>query len=290
MAHLNEMILGRNLNGENIAEILNIAKLTLTNAAVADEEPMRKGEYDVGVSALDTRLTTMENSSMHIDAVYVDETSADLATALVAADVTWDAAASHWAFPGGIELATGDLLILNASVESEHRSWVMNNTLGGTAADFTPLGSDFDSAIAAAIAALKGDASIPYATLGQIEDVIIANKSSSNDAEAALDVRVTATESAISTSAADILLRPEFKTHLGTFTQNGSMYELEFANPYNTAAISIDVQSDESLGSWHKLGDLEVDIHITDALIAITSGSASVGAHSVRVLMNGIVA
>ncbi len=64
----------------------------------------------------------------------------------------------------------------------------------------------------------------------------------------------------------------------------------EFAIPYNTSAIQITVQSDESLGSWHVLSDDEVDIHVTDGLIAVTTGSASVGGHSLRVMMNGIVA
>ncbi len=290
MAHLNTNILGRNLDGENRAEILNIAKLTLSNAAASAFEVMRKQEFDDGVAGLDSRLTAVETSNLHIDSVYVDETSADLVTALAEAGVVWNAGTSHWDFPGGIELATGDLLILNAAAEEEHRSWVMNNVKGGTVADFTPLGSDIDSSIDAAIAALKGDAAPEYDTLGKIEDVIIANKTATDTAQNSLDGRVTLAEADIDSLQTAQALRPEFKTHSGTFTQNGSIYELEFTNPYNTSAITVGVQSDESLGSWHVLSDDEVDIHVTDALISVTTGSSSVGAHTLRVLMNGIVA
>ncbi len=222
MAHLNTNILGRNLDGEDRAEILNIAKLVLTNAAATEKEPVRKVEFDAGIDDLDTRLTAVETSNMHIDAVYVDETSTDLATALAAG--VWDDTAKHWKF-GSIELATGDLLILNAAAEEEHRSWVMNNKKAGDSDDFTALGSDIDSSTDAAIAALKGDASIPYATLGKIEDVIIANKVTSDAAENALDGRVTIAEADIDAIQVAQALRPEFKIHTGTFTQNGAIYE-----------------------------------------------------------------
>ena len=106
MAHLNEMLLGRNLNGEQIAEILNIAKLTLANAAVAVDEPIRKGEYDTAAAVVDGRLTAVEGSALHLDAVYIDETSVDLATAVAAATY----ADGVWTFSTQ-ELSEGDLLI-----------------------------------------------------------------------------------------------------------------------------------------------------------------------------------
>ena len=181
-------------------------------------------------------------------------------------------------------------LFLNAATDQDSdRSWVVNHKKLGTIADFTPLNSDIDAALAAAISSLKGDAAAEYDTLGKVEDVIIANKVISDDADAALAARLDLEEPKIIALEAGIELRPEFKVQSDVFTQNGSNYELEFANPFNSTEVQIQVQSDESLGSYHALTGTEVDIHVTASLIAVTTQSPTIGGHTVKVLMSGIV-
>lgn len=278
MAHLDPQILGRNLDGESRAEILNIAKLTLSNAAAATGEAVRFDEYNTAVTGLDTRLTTVENSNMHLDAVYVDTTSADLAAALATA--TWNAVDEQWEFPGGINLATGDLLILNAATQQDSdRSWVMNNTKGGTAADFTALDSDIDAAIAAAIASLKGDAAADYDTLGKIEDKHIA-----------LDARVTTAEGEIDTLQTEQALRPELRTFSGTFTGPvDGVYTATVAHTFNSTKLHIELQHDEGAGVWEYVdSSIGYTTKVTTTNIEVQTESSTLAASTLRLVVTGI--
>lgn len=276
MAHLKAQILGRDLDAEGIAKILNVAQLTLSGAATSDKEPMRKAEFDVAVGGLDSRLTSIEGSSMHLDAVYVDTTSPDLVTALS----TGTYSDGVWTFSGK-ELSEGDLLILNAATEQdEARSWVLNGNTTGTVADFTALASDIDAAIQAAVDSVVGTATNAFNTLGKAES-----------AHTALTVRVADAENEIDILQSQMPLRPEFKVATAaSWTDNGDgTHTASIVNPYNTPEVQVQVQTDAGGGAWEFVFSPAYDMDITQTAIEITTNSTTTSAHAVKFLMSGIV-
>lgn len=277
MAHLNTQILGRTLDAEGVAKILNVAQLTLSGAATAANEPMRKGEFDTTVGSLDSRLTAVEGSAMHLDAVYVDTTSPDLVTAL--SNATYSN--GIWTFGGSKELSEGDLLILNAATEQdEARSWIHNGGTSGTAQDFTALASDVDAAIQAAVASVIGTASNAYNTLGKAEAL-----------HTQLETRVATAETDIDTLQAQMPLRPEFKAAIAsTWNDNGDgTYTAGVANPYNSTEVQVQTQTDSGSGSWEYVFAPAYDMDISTTAIEITTSSSALASHSVKFLMSGIV-
>lgn len=277
MAHLNAQVLGRDLDAEGIAKILNVAQLTLSGAASAANEPMRKGEFDTAVGSLDTRLTAVEGSAMHLDAVHVDTTSPDLVTALS----TGSFADGIWTF-GGKQLSEGDLLILNAATEQdEARSWVLNGSATGTAADFTALASDIDAAIQEAVNSVVGTATNAFNTLGKAEA-----------AYNALAVHVSDAENDIDILQSQMPLRPEFKAATAaSWTDNGDgTHTASIVNPYNSTEVQVQVQTDAGSGTWEYVFSPAFDMDITNSAIEITTNSTTMAAHAVKFLMSGIVA
>lgn len=275
MAHLNAQILGRDLDAEGIAKILNVAQLTLSGAAAAANEPMRKGEFDTAVNSLDSRLTNVEGSSLHLDAVYVDTTSPDLITAI--SNATF--ADGKWTF-GAKELSEGDLLILNAATEQdEARSWVVTG-VSGTAQDFTALASDVDAALQTAVDTVIGTASNAYNTLGKAEAL-----------HNALNIRVTDVENEVDVLQSQMPLRPEFKVALAsTWNDNGDgTFTAGVANPYNSPEVQLQIQSDSGSGSWEYVFAPAFDMDISNSAIEITTNSTGLSAHAVKFVMSGIV-
>lgn len=277
MAHLNAQVLGRDLDAEGIAKILNVAQLTLSGAATAANEPMRKGEFDTAVTGLDSRLTAVEGSSMHLDAVYVDTVSPDLVTALSTASY----ADGVWTFGGSKELSEGDLLILNAATEQdEARSWIHNGGTSGTAQDFTALASDVDAALQAAVNGVIGGASNAYNTLGKAEAL-----------HTQLETRVGTAETDIDALQAQMPLRPEFKSAIASaWNDNGDgTFTAGVSNPYNSTEVQIQVQTDSGSGSWEYVFAPAFDMDISTSAIEITTNSASLATHAVKFVMSGIV-
>lgn len=268
MAHT---IVASNLDFESTAKALNIAQLTLSNAAGSDAEPIRKQEYDVDVTDLQTRVTSLENNSGLIEHVHVDTTSADLATALAAGSYANDV----WTF-GTDELTTGDLLVLTAATQQDSdRSWIMNGTNLGTTADFTALGTDIDAAIQAAISGVVGDAATDYNTLGKLEDKHIA-----------LDTRVGTAESDITTLESDVALRPIHRVIAGSFVDNGDgTYTATLAHPYNNTALMYVAQTEVVEGTWDYVALTDVDVTTTQLIV--NTNSVSIGTHDIRLLVSG---
>lgn len=273
----NPQVLGRDLDAEGIAKILNVAQLTLSGAATAANEPMRKGEFDTTVTSIESRLTAVEGGAMHLDAVYVDTVSPDLVTAL--SNATY--ADGVWTFGGSKELAEGDLLILNAATEQdEARSWIHNGGTSGTAQDFTALASDVDAAIQAAVTSVIGGASNAYNTLGKAEAL-----------HTQLEGRVTTAETEIDTLQSQVALRPEFKSAIASaWNDNGDgTFTAGVANPYNSTSVQIQVQTDSGAGSWEYVFSPAFDMDISASAIEVTTNSASLAAKSVKFVMSGIV-
>lgn len=278
MAHLNPQVIGRSLDGEGRAEIINIAKLTLSNAAASAGDVVRFAEYDADVTALQNRVDTLESHEGMIDQIYVDTTSADLATAVAAG--TFDGTAKTWTFDGKV-LTTGDVLILNNATEQDSdRTWILNGTNGGTVADFTAMGSDIDAAITAAIAALKGDAANAFDTLGKIEDQHIA-----------LADHVTTAEGEIDVLQAGQALRPELRTFTGTFgaPDVDGVYTATIPHSFNSTKLHIELQNDLG-GAWEYVDSAVGFVVKVDAVnIVVTTESSTLASHSLRAVVTGIV-
>ncbi|QXN67708.1 hypothetical protein [Vibrio phage VP41s3] len=276
MAHVSNQVLGRNLDAESVAKILNVAQLTLSNAATAANEPLRKGEFDTAYNDHESRIAAMEGSSMHLDAVYVDTTSPDLATALAAGSHSGD----EWTF-GGKVLSEGDLLILNAATQQdEARSWVHNGGSAGDATDFTALASDIDAAIQSAVDSVIGDAAVEYNTLGKIEDKHIA-----------LDARVTTAEGEIDTLQTEMPLRPELKVATAvSWTDNGDgTYTASVSNPFPSTEVHVQIQSDAGAGAWTYHFAPEFDMSVNATNVEISTSSTTLSSHAVKFLMTALV-
>lgn len=277
MATLNAQILGRDLDAEGLAKILNVAQLTLSGAATAVNEPMRKGEFDTVVDALDTRITAIEGSDLHLDAVYVDTTSPDLTTALS----TGTYADGKWTF-GSKVLSEGDLLILNAATEQdEARSWVQNGSATGTAADFTALATDIDAAIQAAVDSVIGGATNAYNTLGKAEAL-----------NTQLTIRVTDAENEIDILQSQMPSRPELRVATAaTWTDNGDgTHTASVVNPYSSTDVQVQIQTDDGDGTWTYVFSPAYDMEITNAAIMITTNSTTLAAKAAKFIMSALIA
>ena len=160
---LQNVIQTRTVDHNSEGQLINVALMTLSNAAAAANHPLRKGEFDAEVTRLDSAIAALSNAS----AAYVDTTSLTLAESLAAA--TFDAANDVWVFGGSTNLKVGDVLFLDAATEQDSdRAWLMIAS-NGVEADFKPFGNDVDAAIAAAISTIQGDAAT-YTNLGLVED------------------------------------------------------------------------------------------------------------------------
>lgn len=160
---LQNVIQTRVIDHNDEGQLLNIALATLSNAAVAANQAMRKGEFDTEVTRLDSAIAALSNASSS----YVDTTSLTLTESLAAA--TFDVVNDVWVFGGTTNLNVGDVLFLDAATEQDSdRAWLMIAS-NGVEADFKAFGNDVDAAIAAAVSTLKGDA-VTYVNLGIVED------------------------------------------------------------------------------------------------------------------------
>lgn len=113
---LNQVINTRSTDYEDKGQLLNVAGLTLTNAAVAANEPVRKGEFDAGIAAL-----SFDN--------VVESTEASIADYVTA---------------NGTGLSEGTLLILSNAPERLNR-WVRRDyavSNDGTVNDFINVNPD----------------------------------------------------------------------------------------------------------------------------------------------------
>lgn len=161
---LDVLINTRSVDAEGIGKLLNVAEVTLANAASSNSHPVRKQEFDTAVSNLQAAINDATGASH----AYVDTTNATLADAL--ADASF--AGGVWTF-GATDLHVGDVLFLDAAAQQDSdRAWLMI-AANGNSADFKAFGTDIDAAISAAVSAavsgLAGDATI-YTDLGLVED------------------------------------------------------------------------------------------------------------------------
>lgn len=244
---LNQVINTRVIDHENKGELLNVAAMTLSNAATLDAHPIRKGEFDVEVTRLDSAI-----AGLHSFHVHVDSTSADLAAAVASGTF----ADSKWTI-GGTELRVGDILILDAATEQDSdRSWLMI-TANGNAADFKALGSDVDAAISSAVttavSTLTGDAAT-YTDLGLVEDKIEA-----------MDVEI-ATHS----------ITKEYAVSWGVADGEGiSTATIDTSTDFGTKAVAVRILKDLGDGYYEHLSTstLEVSSNATEVRLRTDSGS-----------------
>ncbi len=127
MAHLNDILLGRDINAEGTAEIVNVSKLTVTNPAVDAEDVMRKQEVDGHIAAITGSATTFtdfglveaelvvldgraDSTESRLDALEsfdgtVSVTKAVALTWVDNGDGTWTASAAHGMSSSLVDLA-----------------------------------------------------------------------------------------------------------------------------------------------------------------------------------------
>lgn len=271
MSHLTNVLVGRTLDGDSSAALLNFTKLTLTGAASSDTEAVRKLEFDSAVTNLQNQVTSIANDPSYKSTVYLDTTSADLATAVAAATYNNDGTFTF----GSVIVGVGDILILNSATEQDSdRAWVHNGGTSGTASDFSAFGSDVDAAIQAVQSALLGDASV-YTSLGLAEDAIQS-----------IDTRVTSIESTI----ANHTEKRTFSFLSSEWVDNGDgTYTATVPHTYGTSEIMFMVQEDSGGGSWHYVASgLSLDVDVNSTQFVITTGSADVASHGYKIVCSAV--
>lgn len=77
MSDLHAIPMGRDLDGADESKILNIAQLTLTSAAFAANEPIRKGEHDTALQSINSDATVFTDFGLVEDELQSLDTRMD---------------------------------------------------------------------------------------------------------------------------------------------------------------------------------------------------------------------
>jgi hypothetical protein len=263
----------RSVDAESKGKLLNLAELTLVNAASANNHAVRKGEFDTAVSDLNAAISAVHGAH----AVHVDTTSADLATSLAGATFAVDA----WAF-GATELHVGDVLVLDAATEQDSdRAWIMV-AANGVAADFKAFGSDVNAAINtardAAISTIRNGSG--YSDLADAEIAV---------ADVVADVATnTAAISSANTAIAAKADTNHYSVVWGAADGDGVREALiDITGDFASHDISVRVLKEKAGGFYEHITSGSLVIETSDAAIRLRSDSISLTNATLHVVVIG---
>ena len=258
---LDVLINTRSVDAESKGKLLNVAELTLANAASSNVHPIRKGEFDTAVAALQSAIADA-SGAFH---AYIDTTNATLADAL--ADGSF--ADGGWTF-GATTLHVGDTLFLDAATQQDSdRAWQMI-AANGDVGDFKAFGTDFDAAITAAVAAavngLAGDATV-YTDLGLVEDKLDA-------VDVALATKGEVKHYAVTWGAADV---------------DGVREALiDTSTDFGTHDVQVRVMKVKAGGFYEHITSSSLVIETSDSAIRLRSDSLSLTNATLHVVASGV--
>lgn len=263
-------VITRGIDFEEKGKLLNVAEMSLTNAATLSSHPVRFGEFNITVAALESAIADAAGASH----AYVDTTNANLADAL--ADASF--ADGVWTF-GATELHIGDVLFLDAATQQDSdRAWLMI-AADGDADDFKAFGSDVDTAIAAAVGTVVGDAAV-YTDLGLVED-----KLGSLDGDVtALDGRLDVLEAAEGSHTHTV----EYPVTWGAPDGDGiRTATVDTAADFGTYKVTARVLKVKSGGFYEHLSSTALVIESSDLSVRLKTDSSSIAAATLKLLVSG---
>ncbi|MGL5774297.1 MAG: hypothetical protein ACRCYB_02995 [Aeromonas veronii] len=263
-------VMTRGIDFEEKGKLLNVAEVSLANAATSNVHPIRKGEFDTTVAALESAIADAAGASH----AYVDTTNANLADAL--ADASF--ADGAWSF-GATDLHVGDVLFLDAATQQDSdRAWLMI-AANGNAGDFKAFGSDVDTAIAAAIGTVAGDAAV-YTDLGLVED-----KLGLLDGDVtSLDGRIDVLEAAEGSHTHTV----EYAVTWGAPDVDGiRTATVDTSADFGTYKVNARVLKVKSGGFYEHLSSTALVIESSATSVRLKTDSSSIAAATLKLLVSG---
>ncbi len=259
-------VMTRGIDFEELGSLLNVKELSLANAATTNVHPIRKGEFDTTVAALEAAIADASGASH----AYVDTTNVNLTDAL--ADGTF--ATGGWTF-GATTLHVGDVLFLDAATEQDSdRAWLMI-AANGDAGDFKAFGSDVDTAIAAAVNGVVGDAAT-YTNLGLVEDKFVSVDADIAALQAAEGSHTHTAEYAVTWGAPDV-------DGIRTATIDTSV-------DFGTYKVNARVLKVKAGGFYEHLSSTALVIESSDTAVRLRTDSSSIVAATLKLLVSGVPA
>ena len=278
-------VLGKHLDGEGVAQLLNIASVSLSVAAANDVDAVQFGQVKAIRDALQAQLDSLAADHTRISSVHVDTVSTTLADALALAD-SYDAGTNTWTF-GTTVIGEGDSIILQAATIPEDRSWIHVGLGNGDATDFERLNSDIQALIDVGVVAVTNSLrdGVPEAgdTLNKLFVLIQANASDLG----ALQVDVTANTDAIATLTTEVAGKVRAFYLTGTFALNAqnNIYELTAGNPANFENARITVKESLGGGGTRKIPDTSFVETTSDSQILLQTLASSFDGKEVIVIV-----
>ncbi|MGL5280260.1 MAG: hypothetical protein ACRC8W_00625 [Plesiomonas shigelloides] len=263
-------VMTRGIDFEEKGKLLNVAELSLTNAATSNVHPIRKGEFDTTVAALEAAIADAAGASHS----YVDTTNLTLADAL--ADGTF--ADGAWTF-GATSLHVGDVLFLDAATEQDSdRAWLMI-VANGDVGDFKAFGTDVDAAITAAVNTVKGNATV-YTNLGLVEDKLDALDGDIT----ALDGRLDAMEAAEGSHTKTV----EYAVTWGAPDVDGiRTATIDTSADFGTYKVNARVLKVKAGGFFEHLSSTALVIESSNTSVRLRTDSSSIAAATLKLLVSG---
>ncbi|AHK11863.1 hypothetical protein CHOED_03 [Vibrio phage CHOED] len=283
-----EQVLGFNLNGENVASLLNIKSLTLSEAATQAEQAVRFQEFNAEVDALQAQLDAIDASHHSISEVHVDSVSGTLTEALALA-TSYDTGTHAWTFPDGTVIGGGDAIILQAATDPMDRSWIHTGGTAQSAADFERLSSDIQAivnvGVTAVAAALRDGVVEAGDTLAKLYTLILSVEGVADQAAA----DIAALETTVNALALDVAGKADVFHSTITFAPSGTsgIYEASVANPSGNADAIVVLKQEVSTGVYTTVASSAYTDLVSTGNITVRTMSPSMNGQTFDLVVEG---
>ena len=284
---IDAMVLGRDMDGEGVASLLNMVKVTLSQGASAPNEAVRFQEFSAGMVNLQGQVDALVGAQHDINTVHVDTSSTTLAAALALG--TYSAVTHSWTF-GSKVINEGDVIILQSPTDLNDRAWIHTGGTAGTAADFVHLNSDVTALINAGtdaiMAAIRGGVPVAGDTLMKVYTLALGIQT----ALGAVETRLTTVEGDIVMLNTAVSGKADIAVTSITFTDanDDGIIEANVANPLGTHEVIPFVMKAGVGGVYAAVDGDAYDLKISDATLAFRTLSPSMLGQTYKVIVIGM--
>lgn len=279
--------LGHDLKAEGVASILDLKQLTLSNAASDVNDAVRLQEFTSEIDNIQSQVDAISGDQTRISHVHVDETSADLATALAAG--SYDGVNHQWTF-GSTVIGVGDVIILQAAADPKDRTWIHNGGEAGSVADFSHLNSDVEALVNAGVQSVLDAlrAGVPEAgdTLDKLYTLILS-------VQTAVDghtVRLDAIDVAIDNLEAEVATKADAFHAAVTFAPHASLvgvYECVVANPVGSHRVTVTLDQEVGGGVYAELDKTAYELLKSDAELTFRTMIPAMNGQAYEAIIEG---
>lgn len=277
-------ILGKNLDGESVVSLLNIASISLSAAAANDADAAQFGQVKSIRDALQAQIDTLSTDHTRISSVHVDTVSTTLADALLLADSYADGVYTF----GTTVIGEGDSIILQAATVPEDRSWIHSGGEVGDETDFERLNSDIQSLINAGVASVTNALRDGVPEAGDTLNKLFVSIQDTNTELSSVVLDVAANTAAIATLTTEVSGKVRAFYLTGVFAAHdtiANVYQLTLGNPANFENARITVKETLGGGGTRKIPDTTLVETTSDSQIELLTMASSFDGKSVTVIV-----